>query len=418
VTGRLDPGLPIFLVAGGATTVAYTPGHLAVIRPEDGAGEGLARAASALKAAALQTVEKWRQRQVEPYAPECLTVYLNNRCNLRCSYCYAASGRAAPQAVVEEAAALAAAAYVLRNCAARGRPFHLVLHGGGEPTLEWTRVTGLVEATRSACRRENVAWFGFLATNGVLTASSARWLAANLSLIEISCDGPPDIQDRQRPARSGRATSAFVERTARILREAGCPFEVRATITPESVERQAEIVEYLHAVLGAARVRFEPVYRVRSDRPAFRPDQAGWFAAAYRQAESRARALGVELALAGARLDEIHGPYCDLTRQVFHLLPDGGVSACFFATDSAQLPGCIVGRWDGREFALDGERIAERRRRAFEIPARCSDCVNAYHCARECPERCAVDAGPDGAPGFRCELYRRLAEAWILDLAI
>jgi sulfatase maturation enzyme AslB (radical SAM superfamily) len=402
---RLDPALPLFRVTRGGESVFYAPGHVAVAWSEE-----LVRCATEAQAA-------WRRLAEAPFAPECLTLYLNNRCNMACGYCFAAAGREEASPPIDERAALGAARLVARCCAEKNKPFHLVLHGGGEPTLDWESATRLVEGTRVIATEAGVGWVGFLATNGVLPEERAAWLGRELDLVEISCDGPAEIQDGQRPLPGGGPTSPHVARTARALREAGGRFVVRATITPETVERQTEIVTYLHEALGATAMRFEPVYRAS----AFAPEQAEWFVEHFLAAQREARARGCDLAMSGARLDEIHGPFCDALRHALHLLPDGVATACFFCTDgrSAEAAGMAIGKWDEArgEYTLDANRIAAHRRKALELPAACRECINVCHCARECPERCAVaDAAPETA-SFRCLVQRRLAEEWILEAA-
>jgi len=399
---RLDSALPLFRLTRGGSSVFYAPGHVAPAPSEE-----LLRCAEEAQAA-------WRRLAEAPFAPECLTLYLNNRCNLACGYCFAAGGREQASQPIDERAALGAARLVARCCANNNKPFHLVLHGGGEPTLDWESVVRLVEGTRAITAQAGVDWFGFLATNGVLPEERAAWLGRELDLVEISCDGPPEIHDRQRPLAGGGPTSLHVERTARALRVAGGRLLVRATITPETVERQTEIVAYLDEVLGATAMRFEPVYRAA----AFAPEQAEWFASRFLAAQREARARGCDLGFAGARIDEIHGPFCDALRHALHLLPDGVATACFFCTDGrgAEAAGMAIGRWDEArgEYTLDADRIAAHRRKVLELPVACRDCINVCHCARECPERCAVaDAAPE-TPSFRCLVQRRLAEEWIL----
>ena len=401
-TSRVLPTLPVFRLQRGGASVLYAPGHVAAASSEE-----LLRCAQEAQASFERLAEA-------PFAPECLTIYLNNRCNLACGYCYAAAGRDQGSARIDEKAALGAARLVARCCAEKNQRFHLVLHGGGEPTLEWNSVVRLVEGTRIIASEAGVGWFGFLATNAVVPPERAAWLARELDLIEISCDGPPEIQDRHRPLAGGGPSSPHVERTARTLREAGGRFLVRATITPETVERQTEIVTYLHGVLGTTEIRFEPVYR----KAAFRPEQAEWFVEHFREAQRQARALGCDLSISGARLDEIHGPFCDVLRDTLHLLPDGSATACFFRTDGG-CAGATIGNWDEShgEYALDAEAIAAHRRKALELPAACRDCINVCHCARDCPERCAVEDPPPETPSFRCLVQRRLAETWVIEAA-
>lgn len=395
---RIHPRLPVFRLEDGERRVLYAPGHLAVVPPGP-VGPALE---AELQRRAEDAVREWDRRLAAPFEPECLTLHPADRCNLACAYCCSPAGNEGP---IDGRMARAAARRVARCCAGKGKPFHLVLHGGGEPTLHWDRVRDLVAETRGLADEAGIGWFGYIATNGVLPEERARWLAGHFDLVGLSCDGPPDIQDRQRPLAGGGASSSRIERTARAISDAGGRFVVRATVVPGTVDRQAEIVAYAHDRLGAAEVRLEPVFRTPGG---FIAEDAGRFVSGFLAARREARTRGCRLSFSGSRLDEIHGPFCDTLRDVFRLMADGSVAPCFLGGES-------VGKWDPalQDFVLDAERIAAHRLRTGLIPDRCRDCVNAYHCARECPEACTVN----GAPGFRCLVQRRLAETWILEAA-
>ena len=441
---KIHPSLPIFRLDTPEESILYTPGHLVMAtRKEADAlhaafvahGEAstghVGALGTALQHYAAEAVEAWQHLSEAPFKPECLTIYLSNYCNLGCPYCYAAyedGSRSSNHAeaasrlpVINEDVVRAAARTVARHCAGKGKPFTLVLHGGGEPTLHWTLLQRIVYLTQQVAEDHGLAWWGYVATNGVITEEKARWLAGHFDLIGLSCDGPPAIQDTQRPRHRGADTSSVVERTAGIFSEMGAAFTARATITPETAPCQAEIVRYLHSRLGAEQIKFEPVYRANGMRQCgFAPEDAPVFTRYFLEAEGVAEALGCTLSLSGIRLDEIHGPYCNVLRDVLHLTPDGGATACFLCMDSRQpeQAGMAVGHLDPATgtFALNETRIARIRRQATRIPARCRECVNIYHCARECPEVCPAvgeETDPLREGGFRCRVQKQLGETWI-----
>ncbi|MDY0094387.1 MAG: radical SAM protein [Candidatus Vecturithrix sp.] len=483
MTTQIHATLPVFRLEGESWDVLYTPpGHLAVVEPAVADAiaaawsrdalpdETTARQVSAwLRTRAEHAAEKWRQRVASPFTPravkfyplsppqtgeadpfppacggnkrgvtafprenfttlpftpECLTLYLSNQCQLACSYCYAAPERhpaAQASVVLQEEVALAAARLVARHCAERNKPFHLVLHGGGEPTLHWELMQRLEAATRRIARQFGIEWRGHLATNGILSAQQAQWVARHFTSIGLSCDGPPEIQNRQRPFKGGAETAHIVEQTARIIRAAGGNFEVRTTITPQTVERQPEIVKYLHKQLGAETVRFEPVYEVRGQgKTGFTPDDASRFVEGFLEAQKEAETREIILSFSGVRLKELHGPYCDVLRNVLHVNPDGTATACFFSV-TGQNPSdaaCVIGAFDVKtgEFELNRERIDAHRRKALEVPDQCFGCLNMYHCARGCPEFCHV-SDTSAFATFRCQVHQQLVQAWILRAA-
>jgi len=434
---RIHPALPIFRLERDGRCVFYTPGHLTVLTEADATmleaalgdrGPGRSRieaVAAQIRRCAEQARAAWHRLVDQPFAPECLTLYLSNRCNLACAYCYAAdppaqSSRRAGRPVLAERPVLAATRLVAWHCARKHKPLRVVLHGGGEPTLEWPLVQRLVQITRHVANEAGVPWWGYIATNGVLSPQRAAWLSKHFNQIALSCDGPEDIQNRQRSFPGGSSTTKAVERTAAILADNGASLTVRATITRYSLDRQVEIVNYLHRSLGATEIRFEPVYRAPVPEQRFGPDDAPRFIDHFLAAQKRARELGCRLSISCVRLEEVHGPYCDVLRGVLRLTPDGRATTCFLCISGRNTDHkYTVGYYDERSanFVLDETRIVHHRRRATRIPDRCHDCVNVFHCTRECPEACLLDSVADNAPGFRCLLAKGLATAWILQAA-
>jgi coproporphyrinogen III oxidase-like Fe-S oxidoreductase/pyruvate-formate lyase-activating enzyme len=440
---RLHPELPIFQLDAGDEAILYTPQHVVRVSrlqskwiTEAWRG-GRRRACNLDKAAALhvaeqletkarQMVETWQQWSERPFAPECLTVYLSNHCNLGCRYCYVrASGKKGLSPVIEEESVMAAARWVAEVCARRGKPFRIVVHGGGEPTTHWGLLERIVAGSRRIAEAHGIDWWGYLATNGMFPKAKARWLARHFNLIGLSCDGPPEIHDRQRPQRNGHGSSARLERTMGSLMEAGARIVVRSTITPLSLEHQAELVTYLKKQLGATTLRFEPAYGVHaSGSEPFGADHAKRFVKHFLAAQREATLQEADLTFSGVRLDELHGPYCDVLRDALHLTWNGKATACFFATDGHNGAGSdqAVGEADRStgQFRMIDDRIQWHRKQALEIPDRCSDCINIYHCTRECPQICSVNQRYElntAEAGFRCLVNRHLAEAWIRQAA-
>lgn len=415
---RLHAELPMFRVAFRDGAALYTPG-LAVVE-EDADRAEFERRAMAAEAA-------WRQYVERPFVPQCLTLYLSNQCNLGCSYCYSAPldpsqqrWRARP--VLDPRAALAAARLVIDTCAGHRRQFSLIFHGGGEPTQHWALLQQLRAGIGRLAADSGVDLWSYIATNGVLSEAKVGWLIEQFSMIGLSCDGPPDVQDRQRATFSGSPTSVTIERTARLLARRGADFHIRATITPRTVRRQSELVAYFAGRMKSRTLRFEPAYQSRPGEPGyFTPADAELFADHFLEARERARVLGAELHLSGARLDDIHGPHCNPLRDVLQVSPDGQASACFLTAEGDRPDDGVMalGGYDPvtEAFVVDAARAAALRRRAARIPSRCHSCVNVYHCARDCPDVCIVSADPslDRDGGFRCRVQKLISHALIKE---
>jgi coproporphyrinogen III oxidase-like Fe-S oxidoreductase/pyruvate-formate lyase-activating enzyme len=440
---KVHPSLPIFEVSAGDAAALYTPGNIApVSRAEVEAlidiFNGTISSPPLLIATAAQIEERalaaetaWQELANRPFEPQCLTVYLSNHCHLGCVYCYAAgpdgerdfgwNDKLLPR--VNPSAVEAAARVVAENCRRHGKPLHLVLHGGGEPTLHWGLLQQIVTVVKRVGAECGLTVWSYISTSGVLPEDRARWLAEHIDHISLSTDGPPEIQNTQRPLRDGRTTAEAVERTARVLRNCGAKFSVRCTITRNTVHRQVEILTDLSSRLGACEFVFEPAYRAdqKTQWALNTAEDAARFVDHFLAAQHFADAMGCDLQTSGVRLDEIHGPYCNVLRDVLQVTPDGVAVSCFVCTDGTQeaFAEHRIGHWEmaNDTFVLDMPRAQALRASAAAVPDRCLSCHNIYHCARECPDVCPtpVTSDPKAIGGFRCEVQRRLGQAWIID---
>ena len=447
---RIHAALPIFRIAERDRTVFYTPGDVFVTTPTIGlaveaalttgqpmAVSGVREIVRLLEHRGSAATRAWTDLGERAFEPECLTLYLSNRCNLGCSYCFAMPSeptaarnrrRLYPSVdhdfpLLDLRIATAAARLVARHCVRKSKPLALVVHGGGEPTQHWDLLRQVRANVEQVAADHALSTFTYIATNGVFTEDRAQWLAANFHLIGLSCDGPPDIQNANRPTGGGQCTADVVERTARTFVNAGGAHSVRATIVPTTNHRQSEIVRYAFEKLGARTVRFEPAYDAkRTGGPSFRAEDAEAFVDAFLDATIVAREMGCDLRISGVRLDEIHGPYCNPLREVLQLTPEGKARGCFLTTDDSGTDDASMslGHFDAAsdEFIVDQDRASRFRRRAARVPSRCTSCQNVYHCARDCPDLCMLADPVDGsAPGFRCRVQKALGLHWIRETA-
>jgi uncharacterized protein len=434
-------GLPLFRRDCAEYATFYAPGVLCVVPLQDA---GRFEAAippsgdttwqpdqemdwrSELWQRAKRAVAEATAQQQESFNPECLTLYLNNECNLRCVYCYA-DPLPEPAANLELEAISAAAEVVAANCRQKGLPFYVVFHGGGEPTLHGAQAASVLSLLEAVASAYDVELFRYVATNGVMPETKARWLAHSFDLVGLSCDGPADIHDSQRPRWDGTGSLQVLQRTAHILREEGCPIHVRATITATILHRQAEVAEYLCQQFAPEEIHFEPVYcggRAGLET-GLDTDLADRFVHYLLEASRVAQSYGVSLLSSGSRPGSIHGSYCNVFRQVLNLVPGGAATACFKTSDArtAGEKGAVIGRVDSRtgRFEIDYGRLQALRKQLGISPPRCASCFNRYHCAGDCPDRCSLDqsAVPLEAqePGFRCRAQAALVAAILEETA-
>jgi sulfatase maturation enzyme AslB (radical SAM superfamily) len=366
--------------------------------------------------------QKREEIESRPFSPLCLTLYLNNACNLACRYCYAEPNGKASQRLELDAIRVAAE-LVAENCAAHGSPLTVVFHGGGEPSLDQPLVDQALDITEQTAKNRDIGIFRYIATNGVMPPEKAAWLAQRFDLIGLSCDGPGAIQSRQRPLRSGQSSTPWIESSARLILQAGVPLHVRVTITPASLHMQSEIAAYICEQLQPQEIHVEPVYQagLAKAEDCFEPDQAEDFVREYLRAQETAQSYRVRWTSSGSRPAEIHGPYCHVFREVLNLIPGGEATACFHISHTEELhqKGLGIGRFDPltQRYIIDVDQITRQRDMLSRLPEKCAACFSQFHCSRGCPDHCPADDKDSLRGEFRCRVNMRLAQAAVEECA-
>lgn len=194
---------------------------------------------------------------IQPKGTYQLTMITTNDCNLRCGYCFADSGSSVSVIAMPEEMAYAAVDHGVK--ASIGRKLAIAFFGG-EPSMTGDLIKNVVVyAKKQKLAEKGGAGVDFrITTNGVMSASFLDFLVLNNFRITLSSDGPSDIQNIHRPLKKGGPSSKIVEETIRRLAAHGKDFKLRVTVPETSVERMADVVEWLHA-LGGNQIHFEPI---------------------------------------------------------------------------------------------------------------------------------------------------------------
>ena len=194
-------------------------------------------------------------------APTEVTLFLTSACNLRCVYCYASGGD--HSRFLDPEIAFDAVDLVVANAVAQGRPeVRVSFHGGGEPTLAGDTLRRSVERARRTCDAQGLRLSTGTATNGVMDDEMRDYLAATMTSVMVSLDGPPEVQARLRPRPGGGPSSAAVERTLARLSESDAVLGVRLTCTAEALEIQQVIEPAPPAVEGEPAPKVQKKWRM------------------------------------------------------------------------------------------------------------------------------------------------------------
>lgn len=348
---------------------------------------------------------------------ECISFFMTTSCYLACPYCYLQDCNLPGQTID-----LDFAKQGIRDFFAESKSRHIRFFAAGEPMVEFDKVREIRDFAYELAGNDLKVE---IQTSGVFSSEIAEWVAENVNIIWISCDGPPDVQDRLRPTRGGGKTSGVIERNIRILREKGKDIVIglRATITPQNLYRQEEMLEYFDG-LGIKAVYSDPVFPPVATNTANVSRQLdGDFVLKYAQeflrVQLRAKELGIFYgSILSVNFDEKTERFCRSCLPSPHLTTDGYVSCCDMAFLGQTLPELVYGKYDPetKRIEYDRKRITLLRLRRASNLADCRDCEVLYHCAGACFGEGLNETGQLlGVKKDYCDAIRFLAKHMPLD---
>ncbi|UCE08269.1 MAG: radical SAM protein, partial [bacterium] len=266
----------------------------------------------------------------QAFQPTAVTLFPTNQCNMRCIYCYASAGETRPK-TMSRTMARTAIDLVVENARKLNTKQVLVgFHGGGEPTLHWSFFTRCVEYSKERGAKSGIKVHYSVATNAVFTPKQVEWIVKNLDGMSISLDGPPDIQNLQRPLANGKASYDIVAESITGLDEAKFKYGLRSTITNHNVLRMKETVGLFLDCFHPQQIHFEPLFLCgrcltsKVDAPAPRT-----FIREFLKAKLLAEKRKIKLAYSGLRLGGVTSTFCGACGSNFCLTPKGDVTSCF-----------------------------------------------------------------------------------------
>ncbi|MDD3896899.1 MAG: SPASM domain-containing protein [Candidatus Peribacteraceae bacterium] len=339
-----------------------------------------------------------------------LSVLLNNQCNLKCGYCYVGDTERADPTIVDLDFVKCAIKDFFEKFASRQIRFF----GNGEPTLAFTQMQKIRnwvhDITSGNCLFE-------LQTNGYFSKKIADWVAKNITNVWISCDGPPDIQDRYRRTPCGQPTSKIVEGNIRSLAPQVPVLGCRATVGGHNVARQKEMIDYFHS-LAIRAVMSDPMFapvKSNGDAPIQKVDlmeYARHFLEARKYAEQKGVFYGSILSV---NFDRATQHFCRACIPYPHLTPDGLVTCCDMACngDDPKMQDLVYGRYipSEKRIAYDQEKIRVITTRTADNMPECQDCEVLYNCAGACLGEALNETGSIfGIKKEVCEAIRFLAQ--------
>lgn len=366
------------------------------------------------------TVDSWRGFRS-------LTLLLTRRCNLKCIYCYAAAkdtGRA-----MDLSFALKSLDWFEEQL--NSKTLRISFHGGGEPTLEIGLIKEVVSRARYLSDKSGKKSRFQIVTNGTFDISVADWLIDNNFGISISADGPPDIQDRNRPFADGRGSSAMVEKNIAYLVGKKHSFTVRLTFSP--VDDIEKVVQYF-GNLGVKNLHIEPlfpygrnynqvIFGSNSEQDIYSPSGKD-LVNSFLKAMDVAKRYGIKITNSHlGHLTKWSGYFCgSACGRSMIVTDDGFISGCLEVVD-ARDPNFNIFQLDSfareqNSFMVNKNILTQFQERHSDALSCCKKCFARYVCAGGCAVKAVRASGNfmDRDIPY-CEFTRALIPAVIKKIA-
>lgn len=346
-----------------------------------------------------------------------ISFFMTTKCNLNCVYCYTPKYKEIDKedTSIDLNFAKKGIDDFFRDSSSR----YIRFYGIGEPTLEIEKIKEIKNYAYSLAGDSLTVE---LQSNGTFSQHVSEWIAQNVDVLWISCDGEPGIQDAQRPFLGGQGTAQIVEKNLKFLcSQPEIKVGVRATLTSSLIPKQCELIDYLES-LG---VKYINVL------PAFAPEEGSnsqifkWepleFAENFYQAHMYAKAKGIWYnTMCIVNFDEPTRHACRSCTPCPHLTTDGYVSCCDFTQlgpkyISSPLSQLIYGKYDAENDRIDYDEdaIHKIRSRCVENLSKstCKDCKYIYNCAGGCMGQVVNETGNlMGRCEDNCKIVQYLGE--------
>jgi|CXWL01.1.fsa_nt_gi uncharacterized protein len=325
-----------------------------------------------------------------------LTICPTFRCQLRCQYCFSRGGERIKSIDISTAKKAVDFA-IKRSRVQQQSTSKLTWHGGGEPTLAWTLLKEVSAYHQMEAVSAGMEPILSIVSNGVWSETVTAWIVQHMNKVSISCDGPADIQDIQRPLAGKYPSSNLVFKTLKRLKIEGVDFGIRSTITTFNVKRMEEMVEFFHDLCGPKSLQFEPISVCgRGGDTNQVPVTAEDFAHHFISAHKRAAALGINLGCAGIRIGKRSGRYCGAPGRTICVTPEGLLTTCHRVDSASDALSneFIYGKVSPEGTNYDRPHIDKLNNRLrVDNLEWCQNCFCKYSCGGGCAASRFADTG-------------------------
>lgn len=331
------------------------------------------------------------------FSPTSVTLSLTTRCSLSCVYCYARAGEKQEDMTME--IAKAAINYVIENAQQKQEnKITIRFHGQGEPTANWTLFTNVINYAKRNATEKNLKISFSMTTNCILNDIQREFIVRNFGYVNVSFDGLPSIQNRQRCLKDNGESFDTVYRTLKYFDRNDMPYGIRATVLPDSVFSISDSTKFIAKNFKTNQIHFEPVAEGGRMGRIFHKDQFFYdFTEEFIKAEKIAEKYNINLIYSGCRIDELSNHFCGAVGSLLNFIvtTQGRVTSCneIFDKQQSKAKYFIYGSFDKKNhnFVFDREKLKYLQEISVDSFTHCNSCFLKFNCAGDCPAHLDYD---------------------------
>jgi len=359
-----------------------------------------------------------------------LSIFINEDCNLACMYCYVGTHKKheigdiesiIPQLVSKQSSSprvisLEFAKRAILDFFDKYESRTIRFFSTGEATLGFNRMKEIrdwvTDITHGNGKFE-------LQTNGYFSPSIAQWIAENIDTVWISCDGPPEIQNRYRPTMFGQPSSNVVARNIEFLTHqpkitVGC----RVTIGAANLNRQKEFIDYFNS-LGVKAIMSDPIFLpIDGGRESLSKEKINLMDYAAKFLEARQYAINKGIfygSIFSVNFDEPVDIFCRSCAPYPHLTVDNHITCCDMVCNDSdpKMQVLVYGKYLPQENRIEyyPEKIRAIQSRTVANLTNCQGCKVLHNCAGACLGEAVNETGSMmGIKPDVCEAIRFLVD--------
>ena len=342
-----------------------------------------------------------------PFNYNTVFITLTSACNLRCTYCYADGGDY--NGVITWDILEAWMDHIPGAARRNGGVYNVNFLGDGEAMVQQELLFTLCDRLNALAKANNFTINLSLTTNGTLiNESNIEKIKSLFNSIAISFDGDERAQGINRPHADGKSSISSVMKAFHLLNQYGINFGIRSTITIDSVERMAEMVDFMVDCCHCKFLHMEPATCTNRAGISLTPG-AEDFVKNFRKAQIRASVRGVQLFTSNRRTDNFSKVFCEACNAGANLLSNGNLTSCSRITHDTDkhFKKYSYGKFDpaSRTWIINSNVITKLRTKTTldGCGKECFECFAKWHCAGGCP------ANKDGGNGpLLCYITKEL----------